>query len=76
MKIWNEHMTKYDGLGQVNLAGLSLDFVESIFQAVSYLHLYCNFVCHMTTMQQAGLVAQETMVKTIVHMQKMMGSRS
>ena len=50
MKIWNEHMTKYDGLGQVNLAELSLDFVESHFQAVSDLHLYCNFVCHMTTM--------------------------
>ena len=30
----------------------------------------------MTTMQQAGLVAQETMVDTIAHMQRMIGNRS
>ena len=39
MKMWNEHVIKYDGLGQENLAGLLLDFVESHFQAVSDLHL-------------------------------------
>ena len=63
-------------LGQVNQGGLLSDFVESHFQAVSDLHLYCNFVCHRTTIQQAGLFAQETMVDTIAHMQMKIGSRS
>ena len=31
---------------------------------------------HMTTMQQVGLVSQETMVDTIAHMQRMIGNRS
>ena len=69
-------MFKYDGLGLVNLARLLLDFVESHFQVVSDLHLYCNFVCHMTNMQQAGLVTQETMVDTIVNMKKRISNRS
>ena len=38
--------------------------------------LYGNFVCHVTTMQQAGLIVQETMVDAIAHMQKAIGSRS
>ena len=29
MKMWKEHVIKYDGLGQDNLAGLLSDFVES-----------------------------------------------
>ena len=62
-------------LGQVNQGGLLSDFVESHFKAVSDLHLYCNFVCHRTTMQQAGLFAQETMVDAIIYMQKMIDNR-
>ena len=41
--MWNEHVVKYDGVGMVNLEGLLLDFVESHFQVISDLHLYCNF---------------------------------
>ena len=74
--IWNEHVVKYDGLGRVNLEGLLLDFVDSHFHLISDLHLYCNFVCHMTNMHQAGLVTQETMVDTIIHMQKRISNRS
>ena len=48
-----------DVLGRGNLARVLSDFVESHFQAVSDLHLYCNFLCHVTTMQQAGLIAQD-----------------
>ena len=62
-------------LGQVNQGGLLSDFVECHFQAVSDLHLFCNFVCHRTTMQQAGLVAQEIMVDAIIYMQKMIDNR-
>ena len=70
--IWNEHVVKYDGLGRVNLEGLLLDFVDSHFHLISDLHLYCNFVCHMTAMQQAGLVTLET----VIHMQRLMNNRS
>ena len=76
MFMWNEHVVKYDGLGMVNLEGLLSDFVESHFQLIFDLHLYCNFVCHMTTMQQAGLVTLETMVDTIIHVQKLVNNRS
>ena len=43
---------------------------------VSDLHLHCNFLCHMTNMHQPGLVAKETMVDTIIHMQKRISNRS
>ena len=76
MIMWNEHVVKYDGLGMVNLEGLLSDFVESHFQLIFDLHLYCNFVCHMTTLQQAGLVTLETMVDTIIHMQRLINNRS
>ena len=69
-------MFKYDGLGLVNLARLLLDFVESHFQVVFDLHLHCKFVCHMTNMHQAGLVTHETMVDTIIHIQKRISNRS
>ena len=76
MTMWSEHVIKYVGLGQEDLARVLSDFVKSHFNAVSNLRLYCNFVCHVTTMQQAGLIAQETMVDTIAHMQMKIGSRS
>jgi hypothetical protein len=53
MTIWNEHLTTYVSLGQ--------DFVESHFKAVPDLCLYGNFVCHVTTLQQAGLITHEAM---------------
>ena len=59
MMMWNEHVITYDGLGQDDLTRVLSDFVESHFHAMSDLDLYGNFVCHMTTLQQAGLITQE-----------------
>jgi hypothetical protein len=53
MTIWNEHLTTYVRVGQ--------DFVESHFNAVPDLCLYGNFVCHVTTLQQAGLITHTAM---------------
>ena len=39
MTMWNEHMTKYAGLGQDNLTRVLSDFVESHFNAMSDLCL-------------------------------------
>ena len=51
MKMWNEHVIEYAGLGQDDLARVLSDFIKSHFHAMSDLRLYCNFVCHVTTMQ-------------------------
>ena len=51
-------------------------FLESYFNAVSDLCLYGNFVCHVTTLQQAGLITQETMVDVIAQMQGKIDSKS
>ena len=43
---------------------------------LSDLCLYGNFMCHMTTLQQAGLITQETMVDIIAQMQGKIDSKS
>ena len=50
MTMWSEHVIKYAGLGQDDLARVLSDFVKSHFHLVSDLCLYGNFVCHMTAM--------------------------
>ena len=67
---------KYAGLGQDDLTRVLLDFVKFHFNAVSDLCLYGNFVCYMTTLQQAGLITQEAMVDVSAQMQGKMDSKS
>ena len=76
MMMWNEHVISYAGLGQDDLTRVLVDFVESHFHAVSDLYLYGKFVCHVTTLQQAGLITQEAMVDTIAQMQGKMDNKS
>ena len=76
MTMWNEHVVKYDGMGKVNLRRLLWEFVDFHFHIISDLNLYCNFICHMTAMQQIGLITMETVVDTVMRMQELMINRS
>jgi len=70
MLMWNKCCAKYHGAGIKNVEDILEKFVESDFSKISEENLYRNFICHITTLQQTGLISMSNMVNTVIQLQK------
>ena len=71
MWTWNVYINNFVGVGKLNLARLLWNFVDLQYQLIFDMDLYRNFACHVTSMQQAGLITNRTMVDCFMHMQEL-----
>lgn len=72
MKMWNLHVMKYGYVGDCQIP-VALDmFIDCRGRELLRKNLYRNFVLHMGSMFDFGLVAPEVMQKTIRKLQKLL----
>lgn len=72
MKMWNLHVMKYGYVGDCQIP-IALDmFIDCRGRELLKKNLYRNFVLHMSSMFDFGLVSPEVMQKTIRKLQKLL----
>lgn len=72
MKMWNLHVMKYGYVGDCQIP-IALDmFIDCRGRELLRKNLYRNFVLHMSSMFDFGLVSPEVMQKTIRKLQKLL----
>lgn len=69
MKMWNLHVMKYGYVGDCQIPVALEMFIECRGRELLRKHLYRNFVLHMSSMFDFGLVSPEVMQKTIRKLQ-------
>ncbi|XP_058458793.1 polycomb protein suz12-B isoform X2 [Malaya genurostris] len=72
MKMWNLHVMKYGYVGDCQIPVALEMFIEFRGRELLRKNLYRNFVLHMSSMFDFGLVSPEAMQKTIRKLQKML----
>ena len=72
MNMWNVHISKYQGRGFQHLDKVLEDFLTEHSNTLIELNLYRNFVSHLASMQQAGLIGMDTMLYIANAMQEVM----
>jgi len=72
MNIWNVHVAKYQGRGVRHLDKVLKDFLTEHSHTLIELNLYRNFVSHIASLQQSGLISMETMLYCANAMQEVM----
>uniref|UniRef100_A0A8D8HYR3 Polycomb protein Su(Z)12 n=1 Tax=Culex pipiens TaxID=7175 RepID=A0A8D8HYR3_CULPI len=72
MKMWNLHVMKYGYVGDCQIPVALEMFIECRGRELLRKHLYRNFVLHMSSMFDFGLVSPEVMQKTIRKLQKLL----
>ncbi|XP_055588664.1 polycomb protein suz12 isoform X2 [Uranotaenia lowii] len=72
MKMWNLHVMKYGYVGDCQIPIALEMFIERRGQELLRKNLYRNFVLHMSSMFDFGLVSPEAMQKTIRKLQKIL----
>jgi len=72
MNMWNVHVAKYQGRGVRHLDKVLKDFLTEHSHTLIELNLYRNFVSHVASMQQQGLISMDTMLFSANAMQEVM----
>uniref|UniRef100_A0A1Q3G0J2 Uncharacterized protein n=1 Tax=Culex tarsalis TaxID=7177 RepID=A0A1Q3G0J2_CULTA len=72
MKMWNLHVMKYGYVGDCQIPIALEMFIDCRGRELLRKNLYRNFVLHMSSMFDFGLVAPEVMQKTIRKLQKLL----
>ncbi|XP_058833313.1 polycomb protein suz12-B isoform X2 [Topomyia yanbarensis] len=72
MKMWNLHVMKYGYVGDCQIPIALEMFIECRGRELLNKNLYRNFILHMSSMFDFGLVSPEAMQKTIRKLQKLL----
>jgi len=72
MSLWNEHVRKHHGIGFINLDKVLKEFVLDNFSVISEQEIYRNFVCHVVSYHEAGLISQSSVIGCFIHLQKLL----
>jgi len=69
MILWNMHVSNYQGGGVSHLSLMLADFVSNYAHTIVDQNLYRNYVCHVNSLHQTGLISQKDMMECIFAMQ-------
>ncbi|CAL4117818.1 unnamed protein product [Meganyctiphanes norvegica] len=72
MKMWNLHMLKYNFVGDTQTTLATTMFLEKHAAEIIKKNLYRNFLLHMVSMHDFGLIGNGVIYKGILHLQSKM----